>query len=156
MVRLLSAALLLAAVLSGCLAPKAEDLVRDWHPLGSEGLTLGQALLASPYRKNIVWEDYAGEADAVMVRASVEYDPASAGGVCPAGPADMARAARVFLLLEFSVSPAGEVTFSAAREQAYSAKGYFEETPLDLAVMADLMTRTFPLPCDGLDLPNYL
>lgn len=149
-------ALVLALVTAGCFTPRPETLARQWRPLGAGGPTLEYALLTSPHRANIVWETYAGQGDGSVVRVSVEYDMDGASRECPPVAAGLARPARAFLLVEFAVSPAGVVTFSSAWAQVYSAKGYFEEYPLDAAVMADLMTRTFPLSCSDLVLPSYL
>jgi len=146
----------MAVLAAGCFAPRPEVLARDWRPLGRTGPTLETALLQSPGRANIVWETYDDAKAVQVVRMTVEYDPDGTVAFCPAAPAGMRRAARVFLVLEVTVSPDRTVAFSGARVQAYSAKGYFEEYPLDPGVMADLVTRTFPLPCPNLFLPNYL
>lgn len=152
------AALALGAALltTGCFAPRAETLARNWRPLGRSGPTLETALLRSPGRANIVWETYAGQKGAQVVRVTVEYDPAGTADFCPTAPAGMRRAVRAFFLLEVTVAPDRTVEFAAARAQAYSAKGAFAEYPLDAGVIADLVTRTFPLPCAALFLPNYL
>jgi len=155
--RSLAAVLLgIVALAAGCLAPRPEVVARNWRPLGRGGPTLETALLTSPGRAGIVWETYAGEGGAQVVRVTEEYDPAGTEDFCPTAPAGMRRAARVFLLVEVTVSPDRQAAFAGARAQAYSAKGYFAEYPLDAGVMADLMTRTFPLPCADLFLPDYL
>lgn len=146
----------LVVCLAGCFDPKAEDVVRDWRPLGPGGPTLATALGDSPRAKGVIWETYAGKDGATTVRVSVEYDATASAGACPDPAKGMRPAARIFLLLDISVSPAGTVAPVAARAQVYTAKGYFEEYPLDLTVMADLMTKTFPLPCADLALPDYL
>jgi hypothetical protein len=155
MVRLVGI-VLLAAALAGCFAPGEQVAVRNWRPLGPGGLTLGQLLAVSPCCKAVTWESYVGAGGATMVRTAVEYDPVRAAGGCPMPGAGRITAARVFLLLEFAVTPAGGVTFVAARGQAYSARGYFEEYPLDIGVMADIAARAFPLPCPDISLPDYL
>lgn len=144
-------------VLAGCFAPKPQETVQAWRPLGTGGPTLAEALAASPGRKQVVWESYAADqGGGSLVRASVEYWPAGADATCPPPAAGSRRAVRLFLLLEFTVSPARAVTCSGARAQVYTAKGSFEEYPLSLGVMADLMAGAFPLPCADLDLPDYL
>jgi hypothetical protein len=146
----------LLVVLAGCFAPKAEVTVRNWRPLGAGGLALAQVLALSPNAKNVVWESLDGAGDETVVRVSVEYDPRRAAANCPPPAAGLATAARCFLLLDFSVTPGGVVTFFAAKAQTYSAKGYFQEYPLDIGVMADLVARVFPLPCEAIALPSYL
>ena len=146
----------LSLSLYGCLDPKAEDVVRDWRPMGQSGPTLGAAVTASPLARSQTWETYAGEAGATTVRLSVEYDAAAAAGTCPTPAKGLQPAARIFLLLDFTVASNRSVTPVSARAQVYTAKGYYEDYPLDLTVMADLMAKVFPLPCTDLVLPDYL
>jgi hypothetical protein len=86
----------------------------------------------------------------------VEYDAAAAAGTCPTPAKGLQPAARIFLLLDFTVASNRSVTPVSARAQVYTAKGYYEDYPLDLTVMADLMAKAFPLPCTDLALPEYL
>jgi hypothetical protein len=143
-------------VLTGCFTPKDQAAVQNWRPMGAGGPSLAEALDASPGRKSVVWESFTGEAGEPLVRVTVEYRPAGAQARCPNPASGTQRAARIFLVLECAVSPAGAVTPTGARAQVYTAKGYYEEYPLSLEVMADLMARAFPLPCADLDLPDYL
>lgn len=142
---------------SGCFAPEAQVVARNWRPLGPRGLTLGQLLAVSPNVKGVVWETFAGEPGQTVARASVEYHPDAAAAGCPALGKGMTLAARVFLILDLAVTKAdGTVTFLAAKAQAYNADGYFEEYWLDMGVMAALASKTFPLPCADLGVPAYL
>ena len=151
--------LLLVAVLAGagCFGPKAQVGARNWRRLGAGGLTLGQLLAVSPCVKHVVWETFAGERGQMVARASVEYDPVRAAAGCPKLERGMAPAARVFLILDLAVTAAsGDVTFLAAKAQAYDADGYFEEYWLDIGVLADIAAKAFPIPCADLGVPSYL
>jgi len=148
-----AAALTLLASLSGCFAPTDQAMVRNWRPLGAAGRTLSQLLALSPGVKGVTWESLGGENGATVVRTVVEYAPDRAGTDCGTPATGMAVAARCFLVMDFSVTPAGAVTFFAAKSQTYSALGAMQEAGLDIGVMADLVARAFPLPCAALTVP---
>lgn len=148
--------LLLALPLAGCFAPRAEVTARNWRPMGPNGLAFGRLVALSPGVKRATWEAFAGVHGQTVVRLAAEYDPARAAAGCPPPEADMARAARSFLLVDLAVTPQGSVDFIAAKAQAYSAGGYFEEYDLDIGVIAALAARARPMPCADLALPGYL
>ncbi len=147
---------LAATLLAGCFTPRAQVAARNWRPLGPDGLSLGRLLAVSPGVRNIIWETFAGLDGQTVARASVEYDPVRASADCPGREPGMALAARAFLLLDLVVTPAGRVDFLAAKAQAYNVSGAYEEYGLDAGVIADLVARVRPIPCDDLRLPGYL
>lgn len=148
--------LVLALVLGGCFAPRAQDLARNWRPMGAGGLPLAHLVSLSPGLRRATWESFAGVDGQTVVRLAAEYVPAVAAAHCPSLPPGMGRAARSFLLLDLAVTPAGAVDFLAAKAQAYDAMGYYEEYDLDAGVVAALVARTCPIPCLDLALPGYL
>lgn len=145
-----------ALALTGCFAPKAQIAARNWRPMGAGGLSLGQLVAVSPGIKTATWETLAGVDGQTVARLAAEYDPIKAAAGCPVLAAGLGRAARSFLILDLIVTPAGAVTFLAAKAQAFDAAGYFEEYALDIGVIADLVARACPIPCPDLSLPGYL
>lgn len=147
---------LLALPLAGCFAPRAEDTARNWRPMGANGLALGRLVALSPGVTRATWEAFAGIKGQTVVRLAAEYDPVRAAAGCPPPEAGMVRAARSFLIVDLAVTPQKSVDFIAAKAQAYSADGYFEEYDLDIGVIAALAARARPMPCPDLALPGYL
>jgi len=146
--------LVAAAVLSGCFAPRAETLARGWRPAGPGGRTLSQLLALSPGVASTTWESFAGPGGTTEVRLTAEYAASRLEAACPAPPADREAAARAFLILGLTVTPAGTVNFAYAEARGYAASGAWQSTPLDIGVVADLVARASVLPCAALSLPK--
>jgi hypothetical protein len=152
--KLLGALVAMALAVSGCLAPGAEVVARNWRPAGAGGKSLGQLVAVSPGLVGATWEAYDGPSGEQVVRLAVEYAPARAAGGCPAPAAGNRLAARAFLLLDLTVAAGGRVDFASAEARAYSQGGAYAATPLDIGVMADLVARACPLPCTALAVPS--
>jgi len=152
--RMLWLALAMAAVLAGCFAPRAETLARGWRPDGPGGRTLSQLLALSPGIASTTWESFAGPGGTTEVRLTAEYAVPRLAAVCPAPPAGREAAARAFLILGLTVSPAGQVDFAYAEARGYAASGAWQSTPLDIGVVADLVAKATVLPCAALTLPK--
>lgn len=152
--RMLWLALAMSAVLAGCFAPSAETLARGWRPDGPGGRTLVQLLALSPGIASTTWESFAGPAGVTEVRLTAEYAASRLDVACPGPPAGQEAAARAFLILGLTVSPAGAVEFAYAEARGYAASGAWQSTPLDIGVVADLVARAAVLPCAALALPK--
>ena len=144
----------LAAVLVGCFAPRAETEARNWRPDGPSGRTLSQLLALSPGIAATTWESFAGPGGATDVRLTAEYAVPRLASACPAPLAAQETAARAFLILGLTVTPAGAVDFAYAEARGYAASGAWRSTPLDIGVVADLVARATVLPCAALTLPE--
>lgn len=153
-IRLLWLALAMVVVLTGCFAPRAETLARGWRPDGPAGLTLSQLLALSPGIAATTWESFAGPAGATEVRLTAEYGVGRLASACPAPTADQEAAARAFLVLGLTVTPAGQVDFAYAEARGYAASGAWQSTPLDIGVVADLVAKASVLPCAAFTLPK--
>ena len=152
--RMLWLALATAALLAGCFAPRAESLARGWRPDGPGGRTLTQLLALSPGIATTTWESYDGPGGATSVRLTAEYAVSRVGAACPGPPAGQEAAARAFLVLGLTVTPAGQVDFAYAEARGYAASGAWQSTPLDIGVVADLVAKAVVLPCAALALPK--
>jgi hypothetical protein len=147
--------MLAATVLvAGCFAPRAEMQARTWRPAGAGGQSLGQLVAASPGISGVTWESFDGPDGRTEVRLAAEYAMARVGRNCPPPGAGSLPAARAFLILGLTVSPAGAVDFAFAEARAYAASGAYVSRPLDIGVMADLVARAAVLPCRCLVVPE--
>ena len=152
--RMLWLALAMTVVLTGCFAPRAETLARGWRPDGPGGRTLSQLLALSRGIASTTWESFDGPGGATQVRLTAEYAVPRLAGACSAPPAGREAAARAFLVLGLTVSPAGAVDFAYAEARGYAVSGAWQSTPLDIGVVADLVAKAPVLPCAALTLPK--
>lgn len=152
--RMLWLALAMAATLAGCIAPRAETEARNWRPDGAGGRTLSQLLALSPGIASTTWESFDGPSGATDVRLTAEYAVPRLAAACPGPPVGRETAARAFLVLGLTVTPAGTVDFAYAEARGYAASGAWQSTPLDIGVVADLVARATVLPCAALTLPK--